>query len=138
MRARVRVEGFPDEPIEGHVVSIAQMPTASSVNRVAYFPAAVKLDSFPRSLKPGMTAEVELTTGRKAGALVIPAECWSVERNKQVCYVAHHDWIERRAIRVGQGSRNLLEVLEGLSEGEDVVVNPGPESGRSTVPRGGW
>jgi HlyD family secretion protein len=133
MRARVRVEGFPDQVIEGHVASIAQMPISNSTNRVAYFPAAVKLDNFPRGLKPGMTAEVDITTGRTPGVLVIPAECWAVERGKQVCYVAHHDWVERRVIRIGQSSRNLLEVLEGLSEGEEVVLNPSPESGPKAI-----
>jgi HlyD family secretion protein len=128
MRARVRVEGFPEHSMEGYVSTIAQMPTTSSLNRVAYFMGAVKLESFPRGLKPGMTAEVDITTGLRPQALVIPAECWSVEDGKQVCYVAHSDWVERREIQIGQASRNLLEVVTGLSEGEEVVLHPGPNA----------
>jgi HlyD family secretion protein len=127
MRARVRVEGFPEHSMEGYVASIAQLPTANSVTRVAYFQAVIKLESFPKGLKPGMSAEVDITTGLRPQALVMPAECWSVENGKQVCYVAHPDWVERREIKIGQASRNLLEVLSGLSEGEEVVVQPGQD-----------
>jgi HlyD family secretion protein len=129
MRARVRVEGFPEHSMEGYVASIAQLPTANSVSRVAYFLGAIKLESFPKGLKPGMTAEVDITTELRPQALVIPAECWRVEGGKQVCYVAHPDWVERREIQIGQASRNLLEVVEGLSEGEEVVLDPGPDIG---------
>jgi HlyD family secretion protein len=127
MRARVRVEGFPEHSMEGSVTSIAQLPTMNSNNRVAYFLGTVKLEAFPKGLRPGMTAEVDITTGLSPQALVIPAECWSVERGKQVCYVAHHDWIERREIQIGKASRNRLEVVKGLTEGEEVVLHPGPD-----------
>jgi HlyD family secretion protein len=127
MRARVRVEGFPEDSMEGYVASIAQLPTTNSVSRVAYFQGAIKLEAFPKGLKPGMSAEVDITTGLRPQVLVIPAECWCVEDGKQVCYVAHSDWVERREIQIGQASRNLLEVVKGLSEGEEVVLHPGQD-----------
>jgi HlyD family secretion protein len=128
MRARVRVEGFPEHSMEGYVASIAQLPTQNTMNRVAYFLGSVKLESFPKGLKPGMSAEVDITTGLKPQVLVIPSECWRVDHGKQVCYVAHHDWVERREIQIGQASRNMLEVVKGLTEGEEVVLHPGEDA----------
>jgi HlyD family secretion protein len=135
MPARIRVEGFPEHSMEGQVTTIAQLPTTNTTNRVSYFLAAVKLQSFPPGLKPGMTAEVVITTGRRPGALVIPSECWSVEEGKQVCYVAHEGRVERREIEIGQASRNLLEVLKGLAEGEQVLLHPGGDSGVASQPK---
>ena len=38
--------------------------------------------------------------------------------------MAHDDHVERREIKLGQSTRDLLEVTEGLDEGEAVVLDP--------------
>jgi HlyD family secretion protein len=111
MRALVRIEGLPDRLLEGHLESVTQVPTQQNVfSDVKYFIGIVKLDAVPKGLKPGMTAEVELVTARKADVLVIPADALTVEQGHDVCYVAHGDEIERREIKLGQATRDLLEV----------------------------
>jgi HlyD family secretion protein len=124
MRALVRVEGLPDRLLEGHLLSVTQVPTQNFFSDVKYFIGIVKLDAVPKGLKPGMTAEVELVTAQKADVLVIPADALTVEQGHDVCYVAHGDEIERREIKLGQATRDLLEVTEGLDEGEQVVLDP--------------
>jgi HlyD family secretion protein len=124
MPARVRVEALPGAVMEGHVGSIAQLPTQDTTSRVTYFMGSIKLDKFPTGLKPGMTAIVDITTQRTPGALVIPAGAWVVERGRGICYVARGDHFERREIKLGQATRELLEVIEGLAEGESVLTNP--------------
>jgi HlyD family secretion protein len=125
MRALVRIEGLPDRLLEGHLESVTQVPTQQNVfSDVKYFIGIVKLDAVPKGLKPGMTAEVELVTARKADVLVIPADALTVEQGHDVCYVAHGDEIERREIKLGQATRDLLEVTAGLDEGEEVVLDP--------------
>jgi HlyD family secretion protein len=48
----------------------------------------------------------------------------AVEDEREVCYVDHEDSIERRPVKVTQATEDYLEVLEGLTEGEEVVVDP--------------
>src|SRR5579883_2826823 len=117
MPAKVRVEGLENRVLEGHVVSVAQLPTQNFLNDVRYFIGHVKLDSVPDGLKPGMSAEVEIITQRRSDVLAIPAEALAVEQGREVCYVASEDGLERREIRTGQSTRDLLEVTEGLDEG---------------------
>jgi HlyD family secretion protein len=124
MRARVRVEALPDRVLEGHIDSIAQLPMQNFFNEVKYFVGVVKLDTVPRGLMPGMSAEVEIRTLHRPDVLAIPSEAMTVEQGQDVCYVAHHDGLERREIKVGQINRDLLEVTEGLDEGEEVVLDP--------------
>jgi HlyD family secretion protein len=123
-RARVRVEAFSDRTMEGHVASIAQLPTLNWFSDVKYYVAIVKLDSVPRGLKPGMTAEVEIQTLRRPDVLAIPSEAIAYEEGHQVCYVAHEDHLDRREVQVGRASRDMLEVTAGLDEGETVVLDP--------------
>jgi HlyD family secretion protein len=124
MRAQVRIEGLPDELLEGHVTSVAQLPTQNFFNEVRYFYTSVALDSVPEGLKPGMTAEIVIATDRRTDVLTIPSEAVSLEEGQEVCYVAHDDSLERRPIKVGPSNEGEFEVTEGLDEGERVVLNP--------------
>jgi HlyD family secretion protein len=124
MRARVRIEALPNYVLEGHVTSVARLPTQDMFNEVRYFTTEVALDNVPNDLRPGMTAEVEIATDRRLDVLAIPVQALAIEEGREVCYVAHDDRVERREIKVGETNQGLLEVTEGLDEGERVVLNP--------------
>jgi hypothetical protein len=40
------------------------------------------------------------------------------------CYVKNANGIERRSVRLGRCSDENVEICEGLSEGDEVVVTP--------------
>jgi len=126
MIARAKIEGLQNRMLEGHVVSIAQLPTNTSwvSDEVKSFLGIVKLDSVPEGLLPGMTAEVEVDVDRALDVLAVPAEAVAVEDGRDVCYVAGADGLRRRNVTIGRSSRDLLEVTRGLAEGEQVVLNP--------------
>ncbi|MGE3819115.1 MAG: efflux RND transporter periplasmic adaptor subunit, partial [Isosphaeraceae bacterium] len=124
MRARVEVEGIPGRLIEGRVDSIASLPSKHWFNDVRHFTAKITLDDVPEGLKPGMTASVELTTLPRPNALVVPSLALTFEDGKDVCYVAGVDGPSRREVKVGLANRDLIEVTEGLEEGESVVLDP--------------
>lgn len=127
MRARVEVEALPGRLIEGHVVSVSRLPLfnhSSIGSDVKNYLGLVKLDSVPQGLRPGMTAEVEIVTADRPEALVIPPTAVLVENGEDFCYVARGEEVERRRITLGSSTHALLEVTEGLSAGEEVVVDP--------------
>lgn len=124
MRAQVRVEGLPGRVLEGHVVSIARLPTRNFFSEVPYYSALVKIDTIPRGLRPGMSAEVEIATARRSDVLAIPPEAMTIEDGHEVCYVAGDDGPERREVSIGQATQDQLEVTRGLKEGEQVVLDP--------------
>jgi HlyD family secretion protein len=124
MRAAIRVEGVPGQVLKGQVTAISQLPTRNYMNDVRYFYAEVAFDAIPPGLLPGMTAEVEIATQERQDVLTIPMEGLAVEDGEDYCYVVGTDGIERRAIETGQATADLLEVTQGLDEGEQVVLNP--------------
>ena len=126
--ARVRVEGLENRVLPGKVVSLGPLPVTSPVwtisDEVKYIIAVIRLDTAPRGLLPGMSAEVEIEVDRSPDVLAIPAESVAIERGHEVCYVAGIDGLERRQITLGRSSSDLLEVTKGLAEGESVIMNP--------------
>ena len=126
MVARARIEGLANRTLEGHVVSIAPLPSSTNwfSDEVKYFVAVVKLDSVPKGMKPGMTAEVEFDVDRCLDVLAVPSEAIAFEKGHEICYVAGIDGLERRTVTLGRSNRNLLEVTGGLAEGDQVVLRP--------------
>jgi HlyD family secretion protein len=127
MSAAVKIASLGERVLHGHVATIA---TLSQVNwkeedeRIRHFIVRVRLDETPPKLLPWMSAEVEIDTGRVSGSLVIPVAAMSVVNNQKTCYVLGPDGLERRSITTRHSTRDWLEVIAGLKEGERVVTRP--------------
>lgn len=74
-------------------------------------------------LKPGMLMYVELLKSPRQ-ALVIPEESLQPLGEQQFVFVvAAGNMVEKRAVRIGGRRPGLVEVVEGLSAGEQVVTH---------------
>ncbi len=131
----VTFEALPKLVLNGRVVSVGQIPLLQMAGGgggggqpmdtgVRFFVSIVKLDSVTDQLKPGMTAMVDFALSRRENVLAIPQEAVRSDRGKKVCYVAHDQNLERRVVKIGQDTADLVEVLDGLREGEMVALNP--------------
>ena len=56
--------------------------------------------------------------------MTIPSEALSVVDDQAVCFVLGPPGVERRVVDVRPGSTDRLQVVEGLAEGEEVVLGP--------------
>jgi HlyD family secretion protein len=136
MPASIRVEALPDLKLTGVVSSVSPVPVSDrsrqSSGDVTYFIGHVQFDGQPARIRPGMTTQVTIFTGLHEGVLAVPTMAVAVEAEQDVCYVDHHDSVERRAVRVSHASRDMMEVLDGLSEGESVFLSPSLVASRAT------
>lgn len=133
MQASVRVEALPDRVWSGVVTSVAPVPGSDEQSRyasgVSYFRGHIKLDDPPDNIRPGMTAQARILTGLREDVLTVSTVAVVNESGQDVCYVAHDDSVERRRVDVIHASRDMLEVLGGLNEGEEVFLSPRSVSG---------
>lgn len=125
MLAKVKIEALAGRVLEGHVTEVTQLPVQNSwFTDIRYFIGVVKLDTIPLGLLPGMTAEVAIQTVRRPDVLAVPPEALTMEEGHDVCYVTHDDHLDRREVTLGQVTRDLLEVTNGLNEGDTVILDP--------------
>lgn len=122
-RARVKVLG---QELRGVVASIADQPelVATPGGNLRQYAVAIALDGRGERLTPGMSAAVEIVVEQSENALVIPAICVADERSQPWVRVKTPGRAARRAVRLGIANDTLVEVLEGLNEGEWVLLNP--------------
>src|SRR5581483_4490561 len=84
----------------------------------------IKIDGAPEELKPGMTAEIEILVSRKKGALQVPVQCVVERGGKYRAYVKAASGIEGREVVLGGTNDTVIEAVDGLKEGELVLLNP--------------
>jgi HlyD family secretion protein len=124
MRALVAVEGLPNRTMEGRVEAVAPLATFEWRSDVRYFQGIVKLTDVLPGLRPGMTAHVQIAMPRRQNVLAVPPEAVADDDGQNVCFVVHDAGLERREVKLGEVTRDMTEVTDGLREGEQVVLNP--------------
>jgi RND family efflux transporter MFP subunit len=75
------------------------------------------------SLTPGMYAQVTLNVKHAGDALVVPIQAVDTSGPQPILLVVNaQSRVERRVVQTGVATSNLIEVLSGLREGEQVIV----------------
>ncbi len=73
-------------------------------------------------LKPGMYGQVRIQTSRPSKVVLIPADAVVQQRGKAYVLLETPDGFQARPVEVGRSFGNLVEIREGLSSGEKIVV----------------
>ncbi len=128
----IRVDAFPDTIYHGVIDMVSSIPSADSGgNReIKYYEAIIKLvendNGFNDQLKPGLTASLEfIIEQREEPVLQIPVESVISVGTRQFVYVVQADGRpEQRLLTTGDSNATAVEVLDGIKEGEAVVLNP--------------
>ena len=122
----ISLVAFPDKTFKGKVVSIN--PAQKLIEGVVYYeviigPASELGNWIPEKVKPGMTADVAIVTALKENVLIVPEDAIQKKDDKLMVQVLKSGIIEEREIEIGlEGSNDVVEVVSGLEEGEEVVV----------------
>ena len=117
---RITLDAFPETEIEGVVRSVDLVGTASQ-GIVTY---GVRIDVSPTELpvRPLMTGAVEIVVDRRDNVLVVPSRALRRDASGVYVEILKDNAPSRADIRVGSSSETITEVLEGLTEGDVVIV----------------
>lgn len=118
-KAQVRINAYPEKVFSGTVGYV--YPTLNSDTRTV--PVRVELANPGGLLKPGMFAEVELALGAREKAVTIPLSAVIDSGTRRVVLIDVGDGrFVPRAVTLGARSESFVEVIDGVKEGERVVV----------------
>lgn len=118
-RVRFRVLAYPDKVFQGKIDYIGA--SVDPATRRVYTRA--EIDNAAGLLKPEMYASVRIISDHDTLSPSVPRAAVIFEGEKAGVWVLHDDHtVENRRIKPGILNGGNLEVLEGLKEGERVVV----------------
>jgi multidrug efflux pump subunit AcrA (membrane-fusion protein) len=131
MRATVRVDAFPERPLTGHVKTVGTVASQQDWMSadVKVYQTMISIEESLEGLKPGMSAEVTIhveSAGEHVLTVPIQAVVGGAEmgRTRKVFVHTPGKPPEERVITIGLSNETVVEVREGLKEGEEVVLNP--------------
>jgi len=125
--ATITVEAFPDTTFQGEVFSVAPLPDPQQgflSPDVKVYTTKVSIESSHDSVRPGMSAKVEILVDQLDGVLFVPVQVVANREGKKLCYVMASNRVERREVETGLFNDNFVEVESGLTEGEKVLLSP--------------
>ncbi|MFG0295127.1 MAG: efflux RND transporter periplasmic adaptor subunit [Maioricimonas sp. JB045] len=118
--AVIAVDAYPEETFYGQVTRIA--PVLDPETRTAA--VQIDIENEDMRLKPGMHARVSLQFSESSSRGVVPIAAVRDEGSRQAVFVVTGDPPQavRREVRLGYTDGDLVEVIDGLNVGEEVVT----------------
>jgi membrane fusion protein (multidrug efflux system) len=117
-KAVVSVDALGDQSFEGRISRIS--PTVDS--KTGTFRARVEVPDESHRLMPGMFARIHIVYERRENALQVPRSSIIDDDGRQSVFVIADGKAEQRRIEVGLSNNGWVEVTDGLSGDENVVI----------------
>jgi len=119
LKVNVWVRPYPGEKFPGEVFFVS--PTLDPANRRIWVKAWI--DNRDRRLAPGLFANVDLEVRHVDDALVLPESAVAIDQQGPYVWLVDSDRrVTRRPIEIGLRERGIVEVIQGLEPGAEVVT----------------
>lgn len=121
--AEIKLDAYGDDvKFNGKVVQIE--PGQTIIQDVVYYRVTVSLEpDKTRQIFNGMTANIVFSTEEKKGVLVLPQKAIKTNGGKYV-RILENGVLKEVPVKIGlRGDGGQVEILEGLTEGQEVVVS---------------
>jgi RND family efflux transporter MFP subunit len=115
MEAIVQVYAYRSRTFRAKVAAIQP---AADVETQRYT-IVLDLENPPENLMAGMTGEMNIITGSHPDALLIPTRALLVDQ----ALVVKHGLVQSRTVKIGYRTLDFSEALDGVAEGDRVVLS---------------
>ncbi|WP_157530814.1 efflux RND transporter periplasmic adaptor subunit [Microtetraspora niveoalba] len=135
-RATVTMDTHPGQEFAGTITHIDV--TATKTDQLVRYGVRVALSSAPRDLLVGQTAYVRVTTGAAENAVYVPTRAVEIGQDGTATVTVRAGGEDvRRQVRIGVEGDQYVQIVEGLDEGDSVIV-PDGAGGAGTFPDGSF
>jgi HlyD family secretion protein len=126
MKAKIRVDAFSNELLEGEVTDVAALPDTASFfsSDIKVYTTKVRIVSPLPGLRPGMNAEVTIEVNQLDKVLTVPVLA-VLEYNGKIHLTKKIDGrFVPKEIVLGLSNEKFVEIKSGAKEGEIVAMSP--------------
>lgn len=125
-KVSVLIDARATRPIEGLVALIGVTAEEGGWMNPDLREYIVRVDLPPgidNTLKPSMRCMGQILIGRVENAIAVPIQAVFTEGDERFCYVpATSSRVKRQTLKLGPASESYVQVLEGLAEGDRVLL----------------
>ncbi|NDW18463.1 efflux RND transporter periplasmic adaptor subunit [Dysgonomonas sp. 216] len=157
-RVTFNVDAYPNDEFEGKVVQVRLEATTTS--NVVTYEVVIDAPNPDLKLKPGLTANVSIYTLEENNVLMIPTKAMrfnpdpeiiaqvgdgdieiqnnsNVGQGKKTVWVKNGNNLSQKEISIGTSDGINIQILTGLSDGEEVVTGISQKTDMPAMPENG-
>ena len=118
------------QPVGIQIDALSGPPIMASVSRIGptidpdtgTFKITIEIRDPSERIKPGMFGRIGVIYDRHANALKLPRSALVEEMGRTSVFVVENDVAVRKYVETGFADRGMIEIVEGLTDDEDVVT----------------
>ena len=126
----VHPDAYPKIQFAGKLTKVDQIATKTGISptEARRFTVLGKCTEDAPQLRSGMNCRVTIHPHAVSNAILVPIVSVFEEKSKYYCYVQANSTWERREVEVGLSNENTAQIVEGLQEGDEVLLRK-PDKG---------
>ena len=114
----IKFSAYPEKVFMGRTKAIS--PIINPEDKTCK--VVIEVDNPWEEVKPGMHAEVEIPAEIYKGRLLIPQEAVLVRAGRKLAFVVEDGLAKWRYLEVGLENEDYAEIIDGIKEGEVVII----------------
>ncbi len=118
----ITVDALDGATFYGSVTRLAPLARRESATNAKVFDVEAAIDTTATGLRPGMTCDCRIVTGRLEDALYVPVQAVFEKEDETIVYVKDGRSYDRRVVEVGRRNRDRIVIRSGVAEGEEVCL----------------
>ncbi len=138
--AVVRIDAYPNQTFEAFVTEVGGSPILRvNLNEAIKFKVKVQMKNPPPTIKPGLSAQAEISTGSRENAVAVPIQALVMKeikvkegekpkvgapKEEEGVFVLEGGKAKFLPVKTGLLGELNVEVVDGLKGGESVVTGP--------------
>ncbi len=122
----ITLDALQGESFKGRIAKIGVLADAASSwfqPDVKVFDVEIEILDKTESLKPGLSAKIDIFIDTLLNVNYIPAQSVLSENNKHYCYVKYGEKNLKKEIKIGKANNSFVSVLSGVETGEEVLIS---------------
>lgn len=128
-KTSIEVDALPGQKFSGHVTEVGNAPeqtVSATANTTVNYPVKIRVDGDKTGLKPGMSANVDITTAEDQGVLIVPIQALVTRpvdgKNREVVYACENNRAVLLPVTTGISDVENIEIEKGLTEGRSIII----------------
>ncbi len=124
---KIVVDALKNQEFEGRVTYVAPLADKGSwwanPNQRLYR-TEIQVLKPDLEMRPGMSCNIEILSDVVRDALVVPLQAIFLDGDQTIAFVVNGDQSQKQIVKTGRSSQTLVEVVEGLKDGQTVLLSP--------------
>jgi len=125
---KIRLDALHGVDLMGTIKRVNDYPIANGNwfgSSAKEYGTYVEIHSPPKSMRPGMTAEISIRVEQLENALLLPVQAVFERAGKQFCLLPTDGGdLEPREVKIGSANDRFVVIRAGLAKDDEVVSNP--------------